>query len=101
MHQKGTTMSFNASIVDAAANLHNNVEGGGTAWTAVCGLEGTVRRLSSQDAAAALHSVMALSNVIYRMDDDQAARAIVGVEALIQGLCPVEAWAQWSRLNGC
>lgn len=94
-------MSFNASIVDAASRIHNNVEGGGSAWTAVCGLEKTVQRLTSQEAAAALHSVMTLSSVVTRMEDDQAARAIVGVEALIQGLCPVEAWAQWSRLNGC
>ena len=94
-------MSYSNTIVNAASMLDNVVEPGGMAWTALCDLQGTVGRLTPTYAAIALQSVMALYNVIGRLDDDQAARAIVGCEALIQGLCPKTAWADWCRLNGC
>jgi hypothetical protein len=93
-------MSFIDSIADAAARLHALVEGGDSAWTAVCGLESTVRRLPADKAASSLHAVMTLAVLIKGKDDDTQARMIVGCEAIIQGLCPKQAWADWSRLHG-
>jgi hypothetical protein len=94
-------MSFTDSIA-VAARLHTLVEGGGSGWTAVCGLEGTVRRLSPEQGAAALHALGTLARALEGIDDDdKAAKAVVGCEALIQGICPVQAWADWSRLHGC
>lgn len=93
-------MSFSASIVDAAARLHDLVEGGDSAWTAICGLESTVRRMPPAKAASSLHAVMTLAVLIKGKDDDTQARMIVGCEAILQGLCPKQAWADWSRING-
>ncbi len=92
-------MSYTDSIVDAAARLHSLIAGGDSAWTALCGLESTVKRMSGEKAAASLHTMMTLEGLIRGKEDDLQARMIVACEAMIQGICPIQAWEDWDRIH--